>query len=97
MVLSLPKRHPDLAIEKTAHHVIIHDRRRDYVHTLNARAATVLDRCDGTRTCDEIAKNLSHEMQAPYDRVAGEVAHLVAAFADLALIESASEPAERPA
>jgi hypothetical protein len=92
MVLSLPKRHRNLDIEKTAHNVIVHDRTRDYVHILNGRAACVLEQCDGTRTCEQITANLSRELQAPYDRVAGEVAHLVAAFADLALIESASRP-----
>lgn len=97
MVLPLPKRHADLRIETTAHHVIVHDRSRDYVHTLRSRAAWVLDQCDGTKTCDQIARTISRQRKAPYDRVAGEVAHLVATFADLALIESASAPAARPA
>ena len=97
MVLPLPKRHAGLRIEKTALNVIVQDRSRDYVHTLDACAAQVLDACDGTRTCDQIAKAISQQRQAPYDAVAGEVAHLVATFADLALIESASTPAARPA
>jgi hypothetical protein len=92
MVLSLPKRHTDLDIEKTAHNVIVHDRSRDYVHILNVRAGGVLEQCDGTRTCEQIATDLARDLHAPYDRVAGEVAHLVATFADLALIESASTP-----
>jgi|SRR5579884_928511 len=96
MVLSLPKRHSNLAIEKSAHKVIVHDRTRDYVHILNPRAAGVLEQCDGTRTCEQLAKELCTESQAPYDRIAGEVAHLVATFADLALIESVSTPAGPP-
>jgi hypothetical protein len=90
MVLPLPKRHPDLDIEATEHNVIVHDRKHDYVHILDPRAADVLEQCDGTRTCEQIARNVSQALHAPYDSVAGEVAHLVAAFADLALIESAS-------
>ena len=90
MVLPLPRRHGGLEIETMPGNVIVHDRKHDYVHILNARAADVLEQCDGTRTCDQIAKNVSQTLHAPYDRVAGEIAHLVAAFADLALIESAS-------
>ncbi len=88
MVLSLPQRHADLLIEKTAHTVIVTDPSRDYVHVLNDRAATVLDQCDGRHTCDEIAQIVAEQTHVPYDRVASEVAHLVASFADLALIES---------
>jgi hypothetical protein len=88
MVHPLPHRLPNLEIEKTAHKVIVHDRDRDYVHILNESAASVLEQCDGTRTCNQIVQIVSLQSRAPYDRVAGEVAHLVAAFADLALIES---------
>jgi hypothetical protein len=90
MVLSLPQRHANLELEKTAHNVIVVDRDRDYVHILNDRAATVLEQCDGTHTCDQIAQIVSERTHVPYDRVAAEVAHLVASFADLALIESAA-------
>jgi hypothetical protein len=67
---------------------LVVDPNRDYVHVLNERAATVLEQCDGTHTCDQIARIVSEQTHSPYDRVAQEVAHLVAAFADLALIES---------
>ncbi len=90
MLLSLPKRNANLEIKKTAHSVIVHDRKRDYVHTLNEHASVVLDQCDGTHTCEQIAHIVSEQTRAPYDRVASEVAHLVATFADLALIESAA-------
>jgi hypothetical protein len=90
MVLPLPKRHANLEIEAAEHTVIVHDRKHDYVHILDARAADVLEQCDGTRTCEQIARNIAQTSHAPYDNVAGEVAHLVAVFADLALIESAS-------
>jgi hypothetical protein len=88
MVFSLPARRQNLEIEKTAHNVIVVDRERDYVHVLNERAANVLEQCDGSHTCDEIARIVSEKTRAPYDRVAQEVAHLVASFADLALIEA---------
>lgn len=93
MVLPLPTRRAGLNIQKTAHNVIVHDASRDYVHTINERAATVLEQCDGTHTCDEIAKIVSEQTHVPYERIASEVAHLVAAFADLALIESAAQNA----
>jgi hypothetical protein len=88
MLLSLPRRHRNLDIEKTAHSVIVTDRNRDYVHVMNQRAATVLEQCDGTHTCEEIARIVASKTRAPYDRVAQEVAYLVASFADLALIEA---------
>ena len=90
MVLSLPQKHAGLIVEKTPHSVVVTDTINDYVHVLNARAATVLEQCDGHHTCDEIAHIVSESTHVPYDRVAAEVAHLVAAFADLALVESAS-------
>lgn len=89
MVFTLPRKLAGLHIEKTAHSVIVTDIARDYVHVLNARAATILEQCDGAHTCDQIAQAVSHKTHVPYERVAAEVAHLVAAFADLALVESA--------
>ncbi len=89
MLHPLPKRNHKLDIERVAHNVIVHDRRRDYVHVLDGRAGSILEQCDGSHTCDQIAQNISRHSRVPYDRVAAEVAHLVAAFADLALIESA--------
>lgn len=88
MLFPLPTRHRNIEIERTAHNVIVVDRERDYVHVMNDRAATVLEQCDGSHTCDQIARIVSQRSRAPYDRVAQEVAHLVASFADLALIES---------
>lgn len=89
MVLSLPRREADLDIEQSDSRVIIHDRKHDYVHILDERALAVLQACDGTHSCNQIARSLSYRTREPYDQVAGEVAHLVAAFADLALVESA--------
>jgi hypothetical protein len=88
MVFSLPARRAGLEIEKTAHAVIVRDAENDYVHALSEHAATVLEHCDGTHTCNEIAQIVSARTRVPYDRVAGEVAHLVAAFADMALLKS---------
>jgi len=90
MVVSLPQKHASLLLEKTAHSVIVTDTAKDYVHVLNARAASILEECDGMHTCDQIAHIVSERTHVPYERVAAEVAHLVAAFADLALVESAS-------
>ncbi len=90
MVLSLPRRQRSLEIIKLPHKVIVHDKQRDYVHILNHRAAAVLEHCDGTRSCAQIAQRLALQSRTAQDGVAGEVAHLVAEFADLALIESAN-------
>lgn len=87
MVFTLPARRAALDIEKTAHAVIVRDTEKDYVHSLSDRAASVLEQCDGTRTCAEIARIVSTQTHVPYDRIAGEVAHLVAAFADMALLD----------
>ena len=88
MVFSLPRRHTAMEIEKTSHNVIVVDRKNDYVHVLSERAAGVLEQCDGSHTCEQIARIVSDKTCSPYDRVVHEVAHLVANFADLALIES---------
>ncbi|HKU69122.1 MAG TPA: hypothetical protein VJP85_15225 [Candidatus Baltobacteraceae bacterium] len=90
MVLSLPRRETDLQIEQSDSRYIVHDRKHDYVHILDRRALEVLQECDGTHSCNDIAKTLSYRTHDSYDQVASEVAHLVAAFSDLALIESAA-------
>ena len=90
MVLSLPRRETDLEIEQVDSRFIVHDRKHDYVHILDRRAIDVLQECDGTHSCNEIAKAVSYRTREPYDNVASDVAHLVAAFADLALVESAA-------
>jgi hypothetical protein len=90
MILSLPRRETDLDIERADSRFIVHDRKHDYVHILDERAVAVLEQCDGVHSCNEIAKTLSYRTHEPYESVASEVAHLVSAFADLALIESAA-------
>lgn len=90
MVLSLPRRQSDLDIERTDTHFVVHDRKHDYVHMLDERALAVLESCDGVHTCNDIARALSYRNRESYDNVAREVAHLVATFADLALVESAA-------
>lgn len=90
MLLSLPRRELELDIERSDSRVIVHDRKHDYVHVMDQRALDVLQQCDGKRSCNEIARSLSYRTHEPYDQVAREVAHLVSAFADLALVESAS-------
>lgn len=90
MVVSLPRRETDLDIERNDSRIIVHDRKHDYVHIMDQRALDVLQQCDGKHSCNEIARSLSYRAREPYDQVAREVAHLVAAFADLALVESAA-------
>lgn len=90
MVVSLPRRETDLVIERLDSRMLIHDRKHDYVHVMDQRAVDVLQACDGKHSCNEIARSLSYRTQESYDSVAREVAHLVAAFADLALVESAA-------
>lgn len=90
MVVSLPRRETDLDIHRTDSRVIVHDRKHDYVHVMDERALDVLQQCDGTHSCNDIARSLSYRTHESYDQVARDVAHLVAAFADLALIESAA-------
>jgi hypothetical protein len=91
----MPRRADDLDIERADSRFIVHDRKHDYVHILDDRALAVLQQCDGAHSCNEIAKSLSYGMREPYDRIASEVAHLVAEFADLALI-CAGERGARP-
>lgn len=92
MLLSLPRRETDLDIERVDSRFVVHDCKRDYVHIMDERALAVLEQCDGTRSCNEIARSLSYRTRESYDEVACEVAHLVASFADLALVESAARP-----
>ena len=90
MLLSLPRRETDLEIDRSDSRIIVHDRKHDYVHIMDERALAVLEQCDGAHTCNDIARAVSYRTREPYEQVASEVAHLVASFADLALVESAA-------
>lgn len=88
MVLSLPRRSDHLEIEKEGSRVIVHDQLNDYVHVFDKKTADVLEHCDGRHTCEDIARDLAKSSRSSYDAVSREVAHAVAAFADLALLEA---------
>jgi hypothetical protein len=90
MVVSLPRRNADLTIERSDSRIIVHDHAHDYVHILDERALAVLQECDGVHSCNDIARTVSYRTREPYEQIAGQVAHLVAAFADMALVESAA-------
>jgi len=54
---------------------------------LNASAAAIVELCDGTRTVDEIVEALASASGAPRDRIAADVAALLASLGDKGLVE----------
>ena len=77
-------------LERIGDQIVVHDESRDYVHVFGRTESEVLGLCDGLHTCDEIVQSVAQLTHQGYTDAAGEVAHIVGTFADLALIVSAS-------
>lgn len=88
MLPMFPLCRPSVRFEQIGDEVIVHDEARDYVHVFGSRARQVLNLCDGLHSCDEIVESLRVGTGQTYADAAGEVAHIVGTFADLALVVS---------
>ena len=58
-------RQDDLVVQDVLDEMIIYDRKRDRVHSLNPTAALVWQHCDGRRTPNELVALLQQKYQVP--------------------------------
>jgi PqqD family protein of HPr-rel-A system len=84
-----PKKRDDVSARVIAGETVVLDRDGGRVHQLNATASYVWERCDGSASPTEIARDLSEQYDVEPDQAASDVAILVGQFRELGLLESA--------
>ena len=84
-----PKKRDDVSARVIAGETVVLDRDGGRVHQLNATASYVWERCDGSASPTEIARDLSEQYGVEPDQAASDVAILVGQFRELGLLESA--------
>ncbi len=75
-----PRRRDTLAAEEIEEDLLLYDPDRDLVHLLNVTALAIWELCDGTRTTQEIARELEklvssgdHDIGKDVERTLGEL------------------------
>lgn len=84
----LPKARADLDIRPAGGESVVHDPVSGTVHILNATAARVLARCDGTTSVAALADELAAGSAIPVDRIAGDIERVCADFRAKGLLAS---------
>lgn len=69
---------------------IVHDTVHEKLHVLNGTAARILSMCDGTRSCEDIAREISAQAGAPYEVVLRDVRMVIEQFSQLELLSEGS-------
>ena len=86
----LPKRRADLSFRDVDGETVVLDRRLGKVHQLNRTASYVWQHCDGRTEVREIVASLARSYGVEPGDVEGDVAAVMAQFAELGLIEAAA-------
>lgn len=84
----LPKRRADLSYRDVDGETVVLDRRLGKVHQLNRTASYVWQHCDGGTEVREIVASLARSYGVEPGDVEGDVAAVMAQFAELRLIET---------
>jgi hypothetical protein len=83
-----PKKRDDVSARVIAGETVVLDRDGGRVHQLNATASYVWERCDGSASPTEIARDLSEQYDVEPDQAVSDVTILVGQFRELGLLES---------
>lgn len=86
-----PPRRSDLIEEELDGEVILFDPRNGSTHRLNQTAFAVWRKCDGHRSAQQIAEQLTHAYGVRFDTALDHVEQLVARFGQLKLFDEPSE------
>jgi len=84
----LPKRRADLSFREVDGEAVVLDRRLGKVHQLNRTASYVWQHCDGRTEVGEIVASLARSYGVEPGDVEGDVAAVMAQFAELRLMET---------
>lgn len=83
---TFPRSTAGLEMRTAGRETIVHDPAHDRLHVLNGTAARILGMCDGSRSLEHIAHEISTEAGAPYDLVYADVQTIVTRFGELHLL-----------
>lgn len=86
-----PKTRDNLIVREVAEDFVVYDPVKDYTALLNQTAALVLEFCDGTRTADEIAREIAGVFGVKIERVAADVEAALKEFATHGFFQAADE------
>lgn len=81
-----PRQAPDIAERYVDGEIVLYDPQRQTVHVLNATAAFVWERCDGTRTVTDLAAELAAVYHDRRDDIALDVRTVVNDFCSVGLV-----------
>jgi methyltransferase-like protein len=70
---STPKRRTDLACHFVDDEALIYDAERNATSRLNSTAHFIWEQCDGTKTCDDIARRLLEKWDATLEQARTDV------------------------
>ncbi len=82
------RRRASLEIQYVGEEVLVNDPDRAKVHVLNGTAGDVLELCDGTHSCADIARVLAAATGVDAAAIEPDIVAIVATFAEYGFFES---------
>jgi len=88
-----PIRLPHLKEREAGPDLVVYDPHQGRMHVLNVTAAFIWRQCDGTKSQDEMLRNLESEFRIEaLEQTDREVAEILRSFSEQALVEDADSP-----
>lgn len=82
----IPKRNPETTVEAIDDETLVLNQTTHQVHHLNASAAFIFQRCDGSTSIEEIVGALVAQFEVPVDAARQDVMVTLTQLEELALI-----------
>lgn len=93
----MPRPHAAIDTAVFGNSIMLHDRRSDATHELNASASAVWLLADGRRSLDQISSDLAQTFDAPLTDVQSGVREAVDQFEALGVLDGSADPGAAPA
>jgi hypothetical protein len=77
----------DVSLQRVGKEAILHDRRNDRAHVINASAAQIWELCDGRNSLDQIVSAFAASYDLPESAVQEDVNYILARFRELHVLE----------
>jgi hypothetical protein len=78
----------DIIARQMQEEILLYDSKKDSTHLLNPTAAAIWEMCDGTRTPEEIAKEILQVLSADRKTVRTDVERIIREFSENGLLRS---------
>jgi len=82
-----PRRRMDIVAREMQAEILLYDSKQDSTHLLNPTAAAIWEMCDGTRTPEEIAKEILQVLPADRKTVLADVKRIISEFSEEDLLQ----------